>query len=238
MRSMIVAAAVAGVVTMEAEAADVPGSRAMQETLIINSDNDTRGMFELARDRDWYRVRLENGGSYAFAGSLSQGYAAARITLRGPDGRVIKSDRGEGEFSIGLWHRAAASGVYFVELEELADESLPLLYSVEADTDLPPDSGVRTVLRIGTSYRNRFNFPQDTDWLRVPLQRGQTYAIASSSETSLKLSLLDPAERLLDSAVGPGLRLTYRARETGEHFIVFNNPASIIQGYEVLVSWD
>jgi hypothetical protein len=228
MRFHLVVPALAGLALAcpsAARAADVPSGPRTGATLPVRSGL-TAGTFEVAGDSDWYRVRLEQGRDYAF---LLDSQDGARLRLRDAGGRILQHrdsfafDENDGGFE----YRAERTGTYFVEAVQDASASAdPSFngYHLRVTQDCQDDLSTRCTLGIGEEKRQQqLTWSADSDFLRVTLQRGQTYTVQLDAEIGARLQLRDQHREVVASkgaGAGATARITgFRAAYTGSYFV-------------------
>lgn len=167
-----------------ASAADVPGSTASTVQL-PNSFVNTEGSFaEKFADRDWYRVRLESGESYAIRGAPCQEAAEPdiRINLRDSTGKIIRGITVTDSFALsGFEYRAQKTGRFFIEYREIDECVLEGVYQAGFSRDCTGGKSTTCKTVVGGGGQGTFAFEGDQDWYRVALQAGVNYLTSVNS---------------------------------------------------------
>jgi hypothetical protein len=225
-----------GAYTLSVEAERLPTDTA-------TADRSTRGRINVgqsitselgfAGDRDWYRIRLEGGGSYRFtlvsAGDNGLGDPLIRLFDSAGQELAMDDDGGDGLNSY-LEFTAQATGVYFVEARGFSDGATGGYTLSALEGDIPANSSTDAILSVGGDYREGMLSPAgDRDWYRVDVLEGQGLRIAlNSSEAGdalgdpyIVLYGPDGAEVARDDDSGEGLNawLEHQAAAAGSLFI-------------------
>lgn len=199
----------------------------------INVGQSVQGSVDFDADRDWYRVRLQEGQSYRFTlrsdgdTPLSDPY----LRLFSPTGEEVTSDDDGGDgLNSYLEFTAPSNGVYFVEASAFADSGTGA-YSLSALAgDIPSDQSTDAALSAEGDYRQGVLSPAgDRDWYRVDLAEGQSMRISMESPQTagaigdpyLIIYGPDGTELARDDDGGEGLNafLEFQATQGGPHYI-------------------
>jgi len=138
---------------------------------------------EYSGDRDWYRIRLEEGQSYRFAlNTVEADNALGDPLLRLYDARgteLAMDDDGGGALNSLLEYTATATGNYYIEARGFTDDASGA-YSLRALAgDIPGDATTDTALDANGDYREGMLAPAgDRDWYRVEMQAGQAMRVS------------------------------------------------------------
>jgi hypothetical protein len=184
-------------------------------------------------DRDWFRIRLEQGQSYRFAldgaGDTPLSDPLVRLYDGGGAEVAVDDDGGEG-LNAYLEFTAPVTGNYFVEAGGFVPDATGG-YALSARAgDTPGDASTDLSMSAEGDYREGMLSPAgDRDWYRIELQQGQAIRIhLSSTESGDALS--DPyvavygpdgAQLASDDDGGDGLNslLEFEASVSGTHYI-------------------
>lgn len=189
---------------------------------------------DFAGDRDWYRIRLEEGQSYRFrlnSGEGDNALADPLLKLIGPDGvEIAVDDDSGGNLNSFLEYNAIATGNYFVEARGFTEDAVGAYTLTAQAGDTPADASTDVSLSADGDFREGLLSPTgDRDWYRVELAQGQGMRIGlNSSETPdalgdpmLVIYGPDGAELARDDDGGEGLNswLEFVAATPGAHFV-------------------
>lgn len=199
----------------------------------VNVDQPLEGALDFEGDRDWYRVRLQEGQSYRFTltSSGDRPLGDPLVRLYGPAGQELAmDDDGGGALNSYLEFTAPTAGAYYVEAAAFADASAGGYTLAARAGDVPADASTDATLSAQGDWREGVLSPAgDRDWYRIELSEGQTVRVAmESAQTGAPLS--DPylvmygpdgAEAASDDDSGEGLGafLEFQATQTGPHYI-------------------
>lgn len=209
----------------------------------ISANRSTRGRVTLGQnvdgvidnpgDRDWYRLRLEEGQTYRFtlnaSGDTPLGDPYLRIYSASGEELAVNDDGG-GNLNSALEFTAAESGTYYVEAAAFADASQGGYTLSARQGDVPADTTTDQTLSAQGDYRDGILSPAgDRDWYRIELTEGQTLRIMLTSPEGPE-ALDDPyivfynaqgEEVARDDDGGGGLnaRLEYTAPATGAYYL-------------------
>jgi hypothetical protein len=199
----------------------------------ITVGQSVEGGLDFAADKDWYRVRLEEGQSYRFtltgAGDSAVGDPLVRVL--GPDGAelAMDDDGGDGLNSY-LEFTAPSTGNYFIEAGAFADGGTGRYTLAARAGDVPADSSTDAALSAEGDWRQGVLSPAgDRDWYRVDLTEGQSMRVGletaqaanSLGDPYLVLYGPDGSEIARDDDGGEGLNafLEYQATQTGAYYV-------------------
>lgn len=208
-----------------------------------SADRNTRGRLttgqtinaslDFPTDRDWYRIRLEEGQSYRFR-LVSDGDNALSdplIKIYGADGvELAMDDDGGGNLNSYLEFTAPTTGNYFVEARGFTDDAAGGYALTAQAGDTPADTTTDVSLSAEGDFREGLLSPAgDRDWYRLQLDEGQGVRISLTSAESgdaladpyLVIHGPDGAEIISDDDGGDGLNawLEFVAATPGAHFV-------------------
>jgi hypothetical protein len=205
-----------------AQGADIPGGKQTGAKLPLGTAF-TAGTFEKAGDSDWYRVTLEKGRDYAFS---LDAVDSARLRLRDAGGRILplKDAFDASEDDAGFEYRAERTGTYFVEaVKDASADPMFEAYRLRATQDCQDDLPTRCTLTLGEERRQQpLTWSDDPDFLRVTLQRGQTYTVDLATTAAASLALRDRDREVVASASaadGTARIARFRAAYSGSYFV-------------------
>lgn len=199
----------------------------------IRVDQTLQGTLDFDADRDWYRIRLQEGQSYRFTlrsdgdNPLSDPY----VRLHNPAGEeaAYDDDGGDGLNSY-LEFTAPSSGVYFVSAGAFADSGTGGYTLSAMAGDIPASQSTDAALSADGDYRQGVLSPAgDRDWYHIDLTEGQSIRVGMESpqqadalgDPYLVLYGPDGSEVARDDDGGDGLNafLEYQAVQSGPHYI-------------------
>lgn len=194
---------------------------------------DVTERLDFAGDRDWHRIRLEEGQSYRFqlVPGDGDGIGDPLLRLYDADGQELAADDDGGDgLNSYLEFTAPATGNYFVEARDF-NESSTGSYRLSARAgDVPADASTDAGLAADGDFREGMLAPNgDRDWYRVDLAAGQGMRVAVNSGEAAD-ALADPyvvvygpdgAELARDDDSGEGLNawLEFQAASAGVHYV-------------------
>lgn len=200
----------------------------------LNVGQNTEGTLDFNGDRDWYRIRLQEGQSYRFTlnGSGESPVGDPLLRLYGADGEEIAMDDDGGEgLNSYLEYTAPATATYYIEARGFADEATGGYTIGVRAGDVPGDATTDASVSAEGDYRDGVLSPAgDHDWYRIDLTEGQGIRVALNSADGVADALGDPflvlhgpdgAELLQDDDGGEGLNswFEYQATAAGPHYI-------------------
>lgn len=184
-------------------ASSTPGDATTTETLTLGVARTSS--IDFAGDSDWYRVTLVAGQTYNFTLNATSGSELdPYLNLRDASGAIVASndDSGTSLNSAINGFVATTSGTYFVDARAFSDETggYTLLASQASnanDTIAGSTATTSTITIGGAAQQSAIDFAGDSDWFRVTLVAGQSYAFALSATGGSPLG--DPYLELRDS---------------------------------------
>lgn len=199
----------------------------------INVGGAVSSELSFAGDRDWFRIRLEEGQSYRFTlvGDGANALGDPLIRLFGADGEELAmDDDGGGGLNAYLEFTAPRTGNYYVEARGYSDDATGGYALAALAGDIPNDASTNLSLSAEGDYREGVLSPAgDRDWYRIDLQEGQGLRIALNSagggdalsDPYLVLYGPDSAELARDDDGGEGLNawLEHQATTSGPHYV-------------------
>lgn len=182
---------------------DVQSARQPQDAVAATSSTRGRvavgesvdGVLDFPNDRDWYRVRLEEGQTYRFSlvssGASPLGDPLLRLYNSRGDELAMDDDGGGGLNSL-LEYTASSSGAFYLEAGGYTPDSTGGYTLSARPGDIPGDSTTDMSLSADGDYRDGMLSPAgDRDWYRVDLQSGQGLRVGLSSVEGVD-ALSDP----------------------------------------------
>lgn len=163
--------------------ADVPGNRSTGASLVLGQDRD--GAFELARDSDWYSVRLLEGKVYAVHGEQVAATGGLPGNLAIYDGaggllREMPMASAFGSRTAGFEFEAPADGRYFIAAEREGGAAAQRSgYTVGIAMDAARSPADAAPLDVGRPVTAAIDFSDDVDFWRVRVEEGRSYRFTS-----------------------------------------------------------
>ncbi len=218
----------------------------------IAPGGEVAGVLDYPRDRDWYRVALQEGQTYRFsldsAAPQGGGEQLGDPLLRVLDGRgeeVARDDDGGDGLNSYLEYTATRTGDFILEARGFSDIAEGG-YRLRARTgDIPGDTTTDMTLSAESGdYREGLLSPAgDTDWYAIDLGQGQTIRVqllngGSNAVGDPLVTIRDAsgAEVARDDDSGGELNsyLEYTPAAAGRYFIEARGFAEQAQGTYVL----
>ncbi|MBK6998774.1 MAG: pre-peptidase C-terminal domain-containing protein [Rhodoferax sp.] len=171
------------------------------------------GNIEVAGDRDWFKVSLNAGESYAF--SLSQtpnGLPDPYLALYDSNGTLVTENDDTGSNANSqIAFIAGIGGAYYLSAQGFDQETGT--YTLAAARTVVDDYGstadTSADLPMNGSIAGDIEIASDTDWFKVSLIAGETYTFSLSQTTN---GLTDPYLELYD----PNSKLVARNDNSGD----------------------
>jgi Ca2+-binding RTX toxin-like protein len=182
----------------------IPGNSTTTETLTLGTSRTSA--IDFVGDTDWFRVTLTAGQTYNFSLNATSGSSLdPLLNLRDASGTVVATNDDASDQSLDSLISgfvASTSGTYFVEARAYQNETggytlLASQVSNANDTILGSTGTNATITIGGAAQQSAIDFAGDTDWFRVTLTAGQSYAFALSASGSSPLG--DPYLELRDA---------------------------------------
>lgn len=181
---------------------DVNTTSTLAQGQTISSALDVKG------DSDWFKISMKAGLDYGFvvSGDGSGSSAPdADLFLRDANGTIVAGETNYSNASYSLAYAASQTGTYFLDVRDTSDTGNYKLSWVGADTILRNISTTAT-LATGKSITSALDVKGDSDWFKVTLKAGISYAF---TVTGTGTSGLPDGDIFLRDANG-----TYVAGET------------------------
>jgi hypothetical protein len=243
----------AGAYTLNIAAARLPSDPATGDAYtrarITVGGQTVSGAIDYVGDRDWHRVRLNEGETYRFALNSNGGDPLSDPYLRLYDQRgdeVAMDDDGGGDLNALLEFTAPATGTYFVEASGFGDGATGGYALRALEGDIAADASTDMRLSAEGDYREGVLAPAgDRDWYRLDLTEGQAVRIALNSaaqdglDTMVVLYGTDSQEVARDDDGGDGLNswLEYQATAAGTYYLEARGFTDDAQGaYSIMVA--
>ena len=169
------------------------------------------GEIELARDRDWFAVELEEGKIYLFdlegsrtgAGTLSDPYLRG---IHDAEGDLIAGTTND-DFGAGYNSRvtftATEDATYYVSAGAYGSREGTYTLSVTKVTDdFAAGTSTAGAVAVGGSATGEIEFRGDRDWFAVELEAGKTYRFDLEGSPTDAGTLHDPYLRGIHDAEG------------------------------------
>lgn len=189
-----------------AQDADQPGDATTQARLAVGTAD---GAISPAGDRDWYRLRVEEGQRYTIALQATSEADADAIdtvlTVYNEAGEQIAyNDDSNGTLDSQLAYNSSTSGDVFVEARAFNEQATGTYRFTISAAAIPPDdagndSSTRATAATGRDINGALEYVGDVDWYRLNVRTGQRYRIALNSNAGAETPLGDPYLRLIDS---------------------------------------
>jgi hypothetical protein len=183
---------------------DVPDSTATKATLAVGGS--LTGLTDYVGDRDWYRVEVQAGQTYAFdleaTGDGTGSVVNPLLVLRDADGNELRSDGNGGTGSNAqLGFSATADTVLYLDASGSdTGTGSYRLSGREVPRDQPDNETTAATLAVGGTTRAAIDFANDSDWFKAEVKAGHTYVVDVEGSTTLAGSLGDPRVVLSDNA--------------------------------------
>lgn len=159
-----------------------------------------------AGDKDWYRLRVQQGQRYSFAlDGVPDAEGAAvdpMIAIYDAQGAQLAfNDDSGGTLNSALQWSPAQSGEVFVEVSSFMDSGTgPYRLTVSSgpapQDDVGNDASTRARIQAGRTVNGAIEFEGDSDWYRLSARTNQRYQIALAGAGEGSLS--DPYLRVVD----------------------------------------
>lgn len=208
--------------SLEAVTDDHGETAANAGTLAIGSPSS--GVWETAKDADWYAITLTAGESYRFALSTDNGrYGLTKVYDAA--GNFVSALPGDA--SGATIFAPKVTGTYYVSASTGVDFYNPYgnwSYSLSATQlagDLPDNILTTGVLSVGVPKVGSWLGPGDADWFAVTLAAGQSYQFAITSNYGPEvLALYDSSGNEVAHALGnPKTLLTQTVVTGGTYYL-------------------
>jgi hypothetical protein len=197
----------AGTGTYRLSAREVVGDASdnTDTTATLAIGDSVKGVTDFFGDRDWYRVEVQAGKTYAFDLKATDGSGAGvnpYLALHDADGNEIRSDDNRGTGSNAqLGYSATADGVLYIDATS-ADSSTGSyeLSAREVPNDQADNDTTSATLKVGQTTHSAIDFANDSDWFKADVKAGHTYVVDVQGTATSSGSLGDPRVVLEDNA--------------------------------------
>jgi serralysin len=153
--------------------------RDVNTTATISQGQTIKGTVDVAGDSDWYKISLKAGLDYGFVVSGDGSGSSLPDTdlfLRDANGTYVAGETNYSSGSYSLAYAASQSGIYFLDVRDNgSDVGNYNLSWVGADTILR-NTSTTAVLGTGKSITSAIDVAGDSDWFKVTLKAGISYA--------------------------------------------------------------
>ncbi|KAF0165884.1 MAG: Ig family protein [Rhodocyclaceae bacterium] len=211
-----------------------------------------RTRIELAGDKDWFKVELSSGATYAFAAASPSGDTLDPVlTLFAADGstQLAFDDNSLGGTGARLTYTASTAGTYYIEVKDKTGAGLGsygLTSRAAFGDDFAGDDTTHGELGNHGLVQDKFGFietPGDHDWYRVNrLSAGLTYNFylgatqVGAGDATIDLLQWDSGSSTYatvasvstsspgELAGGKNYELAYTPTATGEYYISISGP--------------
>lgn len=222
-----------GAYTLRVEGERLPDDGASSDTRTrgrITAGQSITSSLDYPNDRDWYRIRLEEGESYRFAmvsaGDDALGDPLIRLYDSNGEEVAMDDDGGQGLNSY-LEFTAPSTGNYFVEARGFSDDATGGYTLSAAEGDIPADASTDVSLDPNGDYRWGALSPAgDRDWYRLDLEEGQGARIGLENAGDAEAPGLDDPYLALYGADGVQLAYDDDGGEGLNSWLEFQAPAA------------
>ncbi|MCP9914235.1 pre-peptidase C-terminal domain-containing protein, partial [Cyanobium sp. BA20m-14] len=186
------------------------------------------GVVNFNADRDWFRIALTAGRSYAFS-IIGSSLRDPDLYLRNASGSQLSfADDSGGSLNPTIDFIAQTTGTYYLDVgsKENVGAGAYTLYARDlfTDDDFSANTSTTGSIAVGGSSTGVVNSSGDRDWFRIALAAGQTYRFNLNGNTlsDPTLALRDDSGNQLafnDDFNGRNSQITYTATSTGTYFL-------------------
>lgn len=152
--------------------------RDVNTTATLSIGQTVKSAMDVAGDSDWFKVSLKAGLDYGFNASgdgSGSSLPDPDITLRDANGNILVNGINYSSSSMSIVYAALQSGTYFVEVRDSNDTGNYSLKWLGNDTILR-NTATTTTLATGTKVTSAIDVKGDSDWFKVALKAGISYA--------------------------------------------------------------
>ncbi|MGQ3209906.1 MAG: pre-peptidase C-terminal domain-containing protein [Shinella sp.] len=152
--------------------------RDVNTTSTLSQGQTVSSALDVSGDSDWFKISMKAGLDYGFvvSGDGSGSSAPdADLFLRDANGNLLAGDTNYSNASYSLAYAASQTGTYFLDVRDTSDTGNYKLSWVGADTILRNISTTAT-LATGKSITSAVDVKGDSDWFKVTLKAGISYA--------------------------------------------------------------
>jgi Ca2+-binding RTX toxin-like protein len=198
---------------------------------------------DVAGDSDWVKIELKAGLDYGFrvsgdgsATSLPDG----DLYLRDADGNVLEGGTNYSSSSYSVYESAERTGTYFLDVRDTTDTGNYKLSWLGAD-NIQRNSSTNQTLASGKSITSAIDVSGDSDWFKVVLKEGISYAFNVEGTGKNKLPDGDIYLRDADGNIvvsgtnysSSSYTITDTPSEGGVYYIDIRDSSSDIGSYKV-----
>lgn len=203
---------------------------------ILNNVNTTNALasgtqlasaLDVSGDRDWVKVNLVAGKSYAFEVSASgaNGLSDGDLQLMDSAGNIIASSTSVSNSKNTLSFTAITSGIYFINVYDTgSDIGNYVLRNVGNDVIVANQATTSTLLD-GGRVSGLIDNLGDQDWHEFTAHQGQTYVFTLTGDgsatelASTRLTLRDAAGTVVYTATGEASTISFTATTDGPLYL-------------------
>ncbi|MCV3764420.1 calcium-binding protein [Rhizobium sp. TRM95796] len=202
-----------------------------------------KSAIDVAGDSDWVKVELKAGLNYGFnvSGDGSQGSLPdGDLNLRDADGNVVVSGTNYSNSSYSIYDAAERTGAYYLEVADSSDTGNYKLSWLGNDTILRNN---QTTVSLGSTktHTSAIEVNGDSDWFKVKLEAGISYAFRVDGTGASKLPDGDVNIRDADgNIVSSGTNYSsssfanaYTAEDDGVYFVEVTDSGGDIGKYKI-----
>lgn len=211
--------------------------RDVNTSATLSQGQTVRSAVDVAGDSDWFKVSMKAGLDYGF--SVSGDGSGASLPdpdmhLRDANGNKLVDGTNYSNTSYALSHAADRTGFYFIDIGDSSDSGNYKLSWVGADTILR-NTSTTVALATGAKVTSNIDVKGDSDWFKVVLKAGISYAFTVTGTGTAPLSdgdihLRDAnGNKLVDGtnySSSTGL-ITFSAKTAGTYFLEVTDPTDI-----------
>ncbi|HSW15274.1 MAG TPA: Ig-like domain-containing protein [Solimonas sp.] len=212
---------------------DFPATTGTNGSVSVNG-NASSGSLQFAGDADYFNVRLTAGKTYVFdlSGAANGTLTDTYLSLMNPQGSPLAFDDDKAGSKSGpsrLAYTPTEGGTYYLAASsDTNQQGSYLLSAVTVDDDLPASRSTHAAVTVnGDGWSGTIDYEGDTDYVKVDLRAGTTYALwvrpGGVSTTTLEqtaLTLRDGSGAAIGSASGSKYsRMTYAPTSNGTYYI-------------------
>lgn len=211
--------------------------RDVNTSATLSVGQTVKSAVDVAGDSDWFKISLKAGLDYGFTASgdgSGSSLPDPDITLRDANGNVLVNGVNYSNTSLSIVYAALQSGTYFVEVRDSNDTGNYSLKWLGNDTILR-NTATTTTLATGARITSAIDVKGDSDWFKVALKAGISYAF---EVTGTGASGLPDGDIYLRDANGNKIAgsvnyssatglVTFTAKTTGTYFLDVTDSSDI-----------